>query len=156
MQQVGDLQCLMWRTVCHCLGGNRQPLTQCTRTKVSSERPEVDTPPQKESVGSVPTDSNLARTSPRKPRTTTVSPERPEIDRGHLSPSWSVLLAAPRSVGPDISLGYPIDPQLARSVGPTENGSDNTLVPPGMCGTWPLLALWDPRFFGLTTAKSAS
>ena len=30
---TGDLQCLMWRTVrseCHCLGGNRQPLTQCT------------------------------------------------------------------------------------------------------------------------------
>ena len=43
-------------------------------------------------------------------------------------PSWSVrLLAAPRSVGPTVV------------------GSDNTLVPLGVCGTWPLLAVWDPR-----------
>ena len=107
---------------------------------------------------SVPTDGNLARTSPRKPCTptaryrrsvpsetgqttcaslqpdlkSTVSPERPEIDRGHHSPSWSVRhLAAPRSVGPAVFLGSP----------PTH---DTHLVPPGVCGSWPLLAVWDP------------
>ena len=116
--------------------------------------PKSTTTPDGRCRRSVPTDGNLARTSPRKPRTSTaryrrsvpsetgqttcaslqpdpktsVSPERPEIDRGHLSPSWSVrLLAAPRSVGPTVV------------------GSDNTLVPPGVCGTWPLLAVWDPR-----------
>ena len=48
-------------------------------------------------------------------------------------PSWSVrLLAAPRSVGPSVFLGSP----------PTLNIH---LVPPGVCGSWPLLAVWDPR-----------
>ena len=82
-----------------------------------------------------------------------VSPERPEIDRGHLSPSWSVrLLAAPRSVGPVINLGFPITHNkdgpswsvrllaAPRSVGPIVIGSNNTLVPPApgrssQCGT---------------------
>ena len=49
-------------------------------------------------------------------------------------PSWSVrLLAAPRSMGPAVFLGSP----------PTHN---TPLVPPGVCGAWPLLAVWDPRF----------
>ena len=34
-----------------------------------------------------------------------VSPERPKINRGHLSPSWSV--AAPRNVGPAVFPGSP-------------------------------------------------
>ena len=51
-----------------------------------------------------------------------------------LGPSWSVrLLAAPRSVGPAVFLGSP----------PTHN---TCWVPPGVCGSWPLLAVWDPRF----------
>ena len=48
---------------------------------------------------------------------------------------WSLLegLAAPRSMGPAVFLGSP----------PTRN---THLVPPGVCGSWPLLAVWDPRF----------
>ena len=62
---------------------------------------------------------------------TKVSPERPLID---LSPSWSVRrLAAPRSVGPVTGLGCPTNPQQRTD-------------PPGVCGSWPLLAVWDPRF----------
>ena len=49
-------------------------------------------------------------------------------------PSWSVRrMAAPRSMGPAVFLGSP----------PTRN---TPLVPPGVCGAWPLLAVWDPRF----------
>ena len=49
--------------------------------------------------------------------------------------SWSVrLLAAPHSVGPAVFLGSPP---------PTLN---TYLVPPGVCGPWPLLTVWDPRF----------
>ena len=49
-------------------------------------------------------------------------------------PSWSVrLLAAPRSVGPADFLGSP----------PTRN---THLVPPGVCGSRPLLPVWDQRF----------
>ena len=49
-------------------------------------------------------------------------------------PSWSVrLLAAPRSMGPAVFPGSP----------PTHN---THLVPPGVCGFWSLLAVWDPRF----------
>ena len=51
-----------------------------------------------------------------------------------LGPSWSVrLLAAPHSVGPAVFLGSP--PTLI-----------TYLVPPGVCGSWPLLAVLDPRF----------
>ena len=42
-------------------------------------------------------------------------------------------MAAPRSVGPAVFLGSP----------PTHN---TLLVPPGVYGSWPLLAVWDPRF----------
>ena len=49
-------------------------------------------------------------------------------------PSWSVLLlAAPRSMRPAVFLGPPLT-------------QSTDLVPPGVCGTWPLLAMWDPRF----------
>ena len=49
-------------------------------------------------------------------------------------PSWSVrLLVAPRSMGPAVFLGSP--PNL-----------NTHLVPPGVCGSWSLLAVWDPRF----------
>ena len=66
---------------------------------------------------------------------------QPALKRGawgarlHFGPSWSVRrLAAPRSmVGPVVFPGSP----------PTLN---THLVPPGVCGSWPLLAVWDPRF----------
>ena len=49
----------------------------------------------------------------------------------HFGPSWSVRhLAASRSVGPAVFLGSP----------PTRN---THLIPPGVCGTWPLLSVWD-------------
>ena len=69
----------------------------------------------------------LAAWDPRFPGLT-ANPQR------KLGPSCSVrLLAAPRSVGPALFLGSP----------PTCN---TRLVPPGVCGSWPLLAVWDPRF----------
>ena len=53
-----------------------------------------------------------------------------------LGPSWSVRLqAAPHRVGPAVSLGSP----------PSRN---TLLVPPGVCGSRPLLTVWDPRFSG--------
>ena len=62
------------------------------------------------------------------------SNRRPVANPHTLGPSWSVrLLAAPRSVGPAVFLGSP----------PTH---DTCWVPPGLCGSWPLLAVWDPRF----------
>ena len=52
----------------------------------------------------------------------------------HFGPSWSVRhLAAPHSMGPAVFPGSP----------PTHNAY---LVPPGVCGSRPLLAVWDPRF----------
>ena len=90
------------------------------------------------------------------------------VDPQHVvGPSWSVRrLAAPHSVGPAIFLGSP--PTLntpsvllecaahGRSsqcgtrgfvFSPGSPPTLNTpLVPPGVCGAWPLLAVWDPRF----------
>ena len=57
-------------------------------------------------------------------------------------PSWSVrLLAAPLSLGP-------------RFPGLTANPT-STLVPPGVCGSWPLLVAWDPQLH-FRTRKHAS
>ena len=130
------------------LSNPRKPRTPTTRCRRSV--PKSTTTPDGRCRRSVPTDGNQARTSPRKLRTPTaryrrsvpsetgqatyaslqsdpktkVSLERPVIE---LSPSWSVrLLATPRSGGPAVV------------------GSNNTLVPPGVCGAWPLLAVWDP------------
>ena len=47
------------------------------------------------------------------------------------------LLAALTREGPPFFLGLP----------PTRNAR---LVPPGICGSWPLLTVWDPRFSWLT------
>ena len=49
-------------------------------------------------------------------------------------PSWSVrFLAAPRSMGPAVFRAH-------------RQPTSTDLVPPGVCGPWPLLAVWDPRF----------
>ena len=79
-----------------------------------------------------------------------------------LGPSWSVRLpAAPRSVGPRFYWAYRPTRNALWSLlqcaapgrssqagthgfpGLTAN-PHHTLVPPGVCGSWPLLAGWDP------------
>ena len=68
-----------------------------------------------------------------------------ECPNGKLDSLWSFLeslrlLAAPRNVGPAVFLDSP----------PTRCAS---LVPPAACGSWPLLAMWDPRCFPRPTAN---
>ena len=79
-------------------------------------------------------------------------------------PSWSVrLLAAPRSVGPAVFQGSPPTHtnswSLLECAAPGRSSQCGTcgfpgltanphqlLVPPGVCGSWPLLAVWNLRF----------
>ena len=141
-----------------------------TLTKVSLERPEVDNRPrwkvsQKRPDRRLPSQRKLRAPTARYRRSvpsetgqatcashqptmlTKVSLVRPVTD---LSPSWSVRrLARDRTWvsyqpatkdGPSWSVRLLAAP---RSGGPAVVGSNNTLVPPGVCGAWPLLAVWD-------------
>ena len=67
------------------------------------------------------------------------------VVRVGLGPTCSVRLpAAPHSAGPAMwDCGFEGSPA-------THNG---LLVPPGVCGFWPLLTVWDPRFPGITNPQ---
>ena len=118
----------------------------------------------------LPTVGNLARTSPRKPRTPTARCRRsrakpyqttcaclqPDPPRSRQRPPQSTRSG--RSSRPEIKMGTLSTHNhetLLECAAPGRSsqrdshsslGTNNTLVPPGVCGSWPLLAVWDPRF----------
>ena len=107
------------------------------RWKVSQKRPDRRLPsprklrtPTARYRRSVPSETGQAtyashQTDPK----TKVSPERPLIA---LSPSWSVRrLVAPAQCGTRDKTWVPYQPATK-------------MDPPGVCGAWPLLAVWDP------------
>ena len=81
----------------------------------------------------------------RLPRPSATQPAPARDNLAH--PSHGVAEASrDRPIHERMSLARPKDHGVARaSRDPTVVGSNNTLVPPGVCGTWPLLAVWDPR-----------
>ena len=106
------------------------PTVQQPHQSVAANRP-PSTPTQTDGI------AEASRAKPSQPTCaclqpdpqTMVSPERPEVDRSHLSPTLECA-------APGRSSQWDSHSSL---------GTINTLVPPGVCGTLPLLTVWDPR-----------